>query len=303
MNGRVMNRWQKSILILLTLLPCAAPAAGPEIIIVKSSDNPFFEQSIETLINHVDREARFRILASDELDAQAVEAGQDYYYVALGLAAAQAVGRIADGAPVFNAYLTFEQYQQLQPAGQLSILLDQPLARYLAFCKLLLNLDSVGVLSDQPIPTGDAETRLLGEMDFSVAQYRIDEHNKLLPVLRRLLQQNDALLMLPRREIYNHDTLKGVLLTSYRFRKPAISYSPAHVKAGALASIYSSPADIGRHLAAVVNRYLQRPEAPAPAYEFARYYSIATNTRVARALDLTLPAEAELRAGLERIEP
>ena len=223
--------------------------------------------------------------------------------MALGLAAAQAIGRLVDEAPRFNAYLTHEQYLELQPNHQQSILLDQPLYRYLAFSKLLLDVDSVGMLYTDPVEPGEAATRVIDELDFSLLRYRIDTHNKLLPVLRRLLQQNDALLMLPQSEIYNRDTLKGVLLTSYRFRKPVISYSPAHVRAGALASIYSSPTDIGRHLALLITQRLQRPQAAFPAYEYARFYSITTNSRVARALDLALPDETELRNRLERIEP
>ena len=48
---------------------------------------------------------------------------------------------------------------------------------------------------------------------------------------------------------------------------------------------------------------LQQPQASVPAYEFARFYSIATNATVARALGLTLPAEPELRARLQSIAP
>ncbi len=144
---------------------------------------------------------------------------------------------------------------------------------------------------------------MLKDLPLELNQYRVDPINKLLPVLRHLLAQNDLLLMLPRQSIYNRDTLKGVLLTSYRNRKPAISYSPAHVKSGALASIYSSPIDIGRHLALLVNRRLQKPGYKAPAFEYARFYSIATNRRVARALDISLPTESELRSALDRLEP
>jgi len=298
-----MNYWRQGLLIVLLAVSFAGRASGPDIIIVKSSENSYFNETIETLINHVDREARFRVVEVHALDAFAAEPGHEQYFVALGFAAAQAVGRIAGDAPAFNAYLTREQYRLMQPIGQQSILLDQPLYRYLAFCKLLLDVDSVGMLTTEPIETGAAETRVLEELNFSLNGYRIDSHHKLLPLLRQLLQQNDALLMLPQNEIYNRDTLKGVLLTSYRFRKPAISYSPAHVKAGALASIYSSPADIGRHLALVINRRLQHPQAPAPAYEYARFYSFATNIRVAHALNLKLPTELELRSRLERIEP
>ena len=109
--------------------------------------------------------------------------------------------------------------------------------------------------------------------------------------------------MLPRRAIYNRDSLKGVLLTSYRNRKPAISYSPAHVKSGALASIYSSPVDIGRHLAQLINQKLKNPDARLPEYQYARFYSIATNRKIARALGIQLPGEAELRKALDGLEP
>ena len=298
-----MHRWRNGLLIFLAILPAAGHASGPDIVIVRSSDNSYFSETIETLINHVDREARFRVVDDSGLEALAENSAHERFYVALGVAAARAVERHAGDAVVFNAYLTHEQYLRIRPRGQQSILLDQPLPRYLAFCKLLLDLDSVGLLHTASPAPDAAESRLLDALNLSLNHYRVAGDNKLLPVLRRLLQQNDALLMLPQSELYNRDTLKGVLLTSYRYRKPAISYSPGHVKAGALASIYSSPADIGRHLALAVNQRLQQPQASVPAYEFARFYSIATNATVARALGLTLPAEPELRARLQSIAP
>ena len=298
-----MHCWRNGLLIFLATLPTAGLASGPDIVIVRSSDNSYFSETIETLINHVDREARFRVVDDSGLEALAENSAHDRYYVALGVAAVRAVERLAGGAVAFNASLLREQYLRMRPSGQHSILLDQPLPRYLAFCKLLLDLDSVGMLHTDPVASDAAASRVLEALSFSLNRYRVAGDNKLLPVLRRLLQQNDALLMLPQSELYNRDTLKGVLLTSYRYRKPAISYSPGHVKAGALASIFSSPADIGRHLAQVVNQHLQQPQASVPAYEFARFYSIETNATVARALGLTLPEEPELRARLQSIAP
>jgi len=299
----VMIRCHRILLIFLALVPIAAEAGNLDIVIVKSSDNTYFNQSIETLIDQVDRAARFKVVTSDELGNLELDSDQVPLFVALGLPAARAVEKADPGAISFNAYLTYEQYRELKPANQVGVLLDQPLYRYLAFCKFLLATDSVGTIVEQPVDLDAQESRLLDELNLSFNQYRVDEQNKLLPVLRRLLQQNDALLMLPRKAIFNRQSLKGVLLTSYRFRKPAISYSPAHVRAGALASIYSSPEDIGRHLAVLINRLLQQPESPLPAYEFARFYTIATNSRVARALELELPGEPELRARMELVEP
>lgn len=297
------NPWLRGIIVGIALISRSAAAGDTEIVIVKSSDNGYFNQSIETLINQVDGGAHFRVTTVDDLDAVEAEPTAGRLYVGLGLPAARTVGSLAGGRLSFSAYLTHEQYHVLEPGNQVSILLDQPLYRYLAFCKLLLAMDSVGVIGERSLALGAAEKKILAELDFALNQYRTDDDDKLLPVLRRLLQQNDALLMLPRAAIYNRDSLKGVLLTSYRFRKPAISYSPAHVKAGALASIYSSPVDIGRHLAALVNNHLQNSLNPDPGFEYARYYTIAINSRVARALNLELPGEREIRMRMEHIEP
>ena len=210
--------------------------------------------------------------------------------------------RAQTGAVVFNAYLTHEQYDLLESRGQTTVLLDQPLARYLAFSKFALGIDSVGLIlpaSEKPDPR---QGGLLRELALETKHYSVDQANKLLPVLRRLLRQSDSLLMLPRQSIYNRESLKGVLLTSYRNRKPVISYSPAHVRAGALASIYSSPSDIGKHLALLVEEKLQHPQKPLPEYEYARFYSIASNRRVARALSIELPDAKLIRSKLEGFE-
>ena len=159
------------------------------------------------------------------------------------------------------------------------------------------------MLVEQELELDIYQAGMIEKLDFELNQHRIDTDNKLLPVLRRLLQQNDVLLMLPRQAIFNRDSLKGVLLTSYRNRRPAVSYSPAHVKSGALASIYSSPQDIGRHLALLVEQKIDDPAWQMPPFQFARYYSISTNQRVARALGLDLPARGELRTSLDVLEP
>ena len=93
-----------------------------------------------------------------------------------------------------------------------------------------------------------------------------------------------------------------MLLTSYRSRKPVISYSPAHVKSGALASIYSSPVDIGRHLALLANRILESQPHQGAAHQFAKFYSITSNRQVARSLGITLPSEGALRQRLDELE-
>jgi hypothetical protein len=281
----------------------AAASSIDEIIVVKSSDNVYFDKSVTTLINHADKSLPFRVLMPEQLNTDTSESDGSRLYITFGAVATNAVKQLDADARVISAYLTFEQYRQLAIDNQLAVLLDQPLHRYLAFCRLLLDLDSVGIILEEDLEDDPPLVSGAREYDLNLNQYRLDADNKLIPLLRELLQENDALLMLPRQAIYNPDSLKAVLLTSYRNHKPVISYSPAHVRAGALASIYSSPVDIGRHLAQIVNQRLEHPSARSVGFEYAMFYTIATNPSVAQALAITLRDEGELRSSLDRVKP
>ncbi len=288
-----------SLLFLAITSVGASQQVSNRVIIVKSSDNTYFDQTIATLINHVDQSIRFKVVRPPDVNPDSNAQVSGDLFIALGPSAAKAVNRLNTETSSINAYLTLEQYRALEIDGQLTILLDQPLHRYLAFCKLILGVNSIGVLEENEIDLSQKQARTLDEYKLSLNQYRVDQVNKLQPVLRDLLQQNDALLMLPRQSIYNRETVKGVLLSSYRNRKPAVSYSPAHVKTGAVASIFSSPVHIGRHLALLVNQELKNQPRASSRIQFAKFYTIATNSRVASALGINLPEEQKLRSKLD----
>jgi len=298
-------RWLKGFTlgILLLSLPCMAASAQVtgQIIIVKSSDNSYFDETIATLVNHVDPASRIKLVMAQELGNESIDLQPQNLLVALGRSAVETINRLTTRANSINAYLTLEQYNSLDIDHQVTVLLDQPMHRYLAFSKLMLGVDSIGVIDDSEIELKARTAITLNEFDLTLNQYRLDPENKLLPVLRELLQHSDSLLMLPRESIYNRDTVKGVLLASYRSRKPVVSYSPAHVRSGAVASIYSSPIDIGRHLAMLINQALKQEPGTGTPFHFARFYSITTNSRIATALGIKLPAEQNLRATLDKL--
>jgi ABC-type uncharacterized transport system substrate-binding protein len=289
-----------SLLVLLPGIAASAQITG-QIVIVKSSDNTNFDQSIATLVNHLDPATRFKQVMAQELNKDSIDPHSQNLLVALGQSAVEAINRLDTGAGSINAYLTLEQYNSLEIDHQVTVLLDQPMHRYLAFCKLMLGVDSIGVIDDREVKLKPRTAITLDQFGLTLNQYQLDPGHKLLPVLRDLLQHNDSLLMLPRQSIYNRDTVKGVLLASYRSRKPVVSYSPAHVRSGAVASIYSSPIDIGRHLAVLINQGLQNESGADTAFQFARFYSITTNSRVATALGISLPAERDLRSRLDSL--
>lgn len=279
----------------------AFAASGLQIAIVKSSDNSYFNKTIQALINHADKAVHFRVIDistdEDSLDFVA----ESELVISLGLKSAQLISsRFAD-KNLISAYLTRQQIETSEISADRHniVLLDQPLLRYLTFSHLLLNSSSIGLINYDPVELDLKQRKYLLKHGLELNQIQSREPDNLLAQLRRLIRQNSSLLMLPDQRIYNRMTLKGVLLTTYRSRTPVISYSPAHVKSGALASIYSSPENIGRHLGDLLNEFTKGALNDSKLH-YARYYSITTNARVAHALGITLPETDEISVRLEK---
>lgn len=275
-----------------------------QIVVVKSSDNSYFNQTLETLINHASEHSLFKIVNTHILDSASEVLGNSDVIITLGASSASYIPKQSPNQLVINAYITLEQAEQfkLQNQNQIAVLLNQPLERYLAFSHHLLNLNTLGVINRSRLVPNIQQEEILEKLNLKLDQYQLDDTNKnLLSTVRQLIKKNEALLMLPDQSIYNRDTLKGILLTTYRNRTPVISYSPGHVKSGALAAIYSSPADIGRQLANLINQHYRGKLNTNNRAVYPEYYSIASNQRVARSLGLELPSEEKLRQLIDEV--
>ena len=274
-----------------------------QIVIVKSSDNSYFNQTIESLISHVDEHSQFKVINTNEQDSQRDILNKANIIVTLGARSASNTSAHSPNQLIINAYVTLEQTEKFQHPNQnhIAVLLNQPLERYLAFCHALLKLKKPATISRFSPALNNRQRQLVKKLNMKLDRYKLgDTNNNLLATVRQLVDKNDALLMLPEQSIYNRDTLKGILLTAYRSRTPVVSYSPGHVKSGALAAIYSSPENIGRHLAGMINQYHKGKLNFNTKAIYARYYSIEINQRVAHSLGISIPAEEELRNLVDR---
>lgn len=293
---------------LLVLLNSGSALAGSinQVIVVKSSDNSYFNQTIKTLIESNTEEIGFETIELNDLNAIMKPIDMKHtVFISLGIRATKTIVQRFPDQPVISAYSTWEQIQNLSPlpGEYLAVLLDQPLERYLAFSHYLIKSKRPGIINQTPIKLSNNQLDILQRLKLNLSQYQTQRSADLLPAIRHLKQQSDALLMLPNQRLYNRDTLKGVLLTAYRNRIPIISYSPAHVKSGALASIFSSPQDIGKHLSELLTSHIHDPGNIQHGVRYARYYSIKTNSRVAHSLGFKIPSDSEIRQFLSKVLP
>lgn len=218
--------------------------------------------------------------------------------VTVGTPAARTVNKANPPVPVLYTLLPRQTYQQLTRAAprDSAIYLDQPLGRQLDLARAALpRATRVGVLS------GPTTAGLLVELRTS-AQSRglqivardIGRADELLGALVRVLEESDVLLSLADPLVFNNHTTHHLLLTTYRHGVPVLGLSRSYVEAGALLAVYSTPEHIGRQIADVLLK-LGFTGAPAlPSAQPPRFFSVSVNRRVAAALGLTLPDEAEL---------
>jgi len=112
--------------------------------------------------------------------------------------------------------------------------------------------------------------------------------------LHKLLDDSDLLLGIDAPRLYNADSIKTLLLTSYAKNRPLIGPTAAFVRAGSLASTYSSEQD---WLAELV-RWLDVPHEHWPASAYPQHFQVISNRQVGRALGLDIPSDSRLTRAL-----
>jgi hypothetical protein len=268
-------------------------------LIIKSSDNNYYNRSLEQLINLTDAGVDFTITTLQP-DTSNAATGRFDRVVALGHDAIKhALHHHADST-VLHAYLTKHEHHLLDlPSNHYALLLDQPLEIYLGLVGQLLPGSRVGVIRDAldqiaPSQLEDSERK----HGIRLEQVLFSNDGNPVNLARQLLQRNDLLLALPEPGIFNRRTLKGILLATYRLNKPLVSYSPAHVKAGALAAVFTTPEQIGQQLAGLLGKLARQQIAGMAKYRYADQFEIAINRQVARSLGIELDSDDALERNL-----
>ena len=121
----------------------------------------------------------------------------------------------------------------------------------------------------------------------SINQIIVNNYINIVDAIKTELPKSDVLLALPDHNIYNAKTIKSILLTTYRLRKPLIGYSESFVRAGALAAIHSSVEQLGNKTAEIAESILQN-KTISKQYFYPDAFDISTNKDVAKSLGITI---------------
>jgi putative ABC transport system substrate-binding protein len=296
--------------LLVSLMTLSGQAVSAQVAVVMSDGSADYQDVYRVLqTSLVDTAHGIGRVRSDSLTTASL--GEAHLIITVGVEAAEALAMLPNPnrSPVLAVVVPREWYlkggrARLSDGGRRdvsAIYIDQPYARQARLIRLAFpRARRVGVLLSAE------QSELIGELieSFRLQHLRVVHatlagNERLVTPLEQVLSESDVLLALPDPLIFNRDTAQSIFLTSYRYRVPVLGYSNSMTRAGALLSLYSSPAQIGRQTAEWVRLALSSQPVRLPPPAHPAYIEISINDQVARTIGLSLPSRNALKKRVE----
>jgi len=297
--------------LMLCILFAFEPAHARVLLI--TSGHQIAYQEVVTAITHQITEP-FTLISMDELSPEHSDASLYPTAITIGSQASdQAFAQLSPRQALIMAFLPRRTYLSLMekyaahPRQKINnftaVFLDQPLQRQFNLIRIIkpetrIIATALGPFSSEELPDLRAEGK---QHNISIKHETLSEEDNPMLKLQSLIAGSDVVLTLPDKSLFNRTTAKWILYISFRQGIPLIGFSDKYVAAGALAAVYSDPADIGQQTAEILARWFA--SGILPKAQFPRYFKVATNPVAARSLHIELKTPEMLKQQLRGMEP
>ena len=305
--GRIC-RLTRAALAFAGLALAAGPALAAQVAVVLSDDSAPYQEVYQVMRAHL-AERGHDVKRMYVVGLAAAALGEARLTVAVGVRAAEALAAMPLRTPLLAVLVPRSWWYAGSGRSRLSdygrrtasaIFLDQPVERQTLLIRLAFpDAQRVGVLTsaEQALLLDELDTALQEQQLKLVAQ-TLESDARLIGPLEQVLGNADLLLAVPDPQVFNRNTAQSLFLTSYRYRVPVLGYSQSLTRAGALLSLHSSPAQIGRQAADWVSQALAVVPVRLPGPAHPAYFDVSINAQVARSLGFILQPEAVLEKQL-----
>ncbi len=272
------------------------------------TNQAFVEEFKRELANSRNAAIKVRTIDLDESE-KLVVAENSELVIALGVRALEAASQLKPATPVLGVFTPLPMFNAImekshRDLGNFSaIVLDQPYQRQMALVKTVLpESKNLGILLGNVSASSSEALKEEGEKKgLHINTESLAQESELIPKLNQILQSNDALLAVPDPAVYSRETVQPILLTSYRYQKPVFGFSQSYVKAGALAAVYSTTAQLAKQAVEMTARSQQLQNILLPP-QAPKYFSVSINQQVARALNIAPVSEEVVEKKLMFLE-
>lgn len=212
------------------------------------------------------------------------------YAISIGSASANEVVKLKPKFPVLFTFIPDDSIEELlnkhNKSHYYAITLYQPAKRNLLLSKLVLNrIAKIG------LTLGPKTKKIINQYKAEARKASTDlviksssNYSEPIDAMRDSLDESDLYIAIYDSEILNRHTSKWLLYMAYKMNKPVIGYSPAYTKAGAVASIYTTPEQFGTQSAEWLIDMLRNNKGNI--IRSPKYFSISVNARIQHNLRL-----------------
>lgn len=270
-----------------------ARAAQPELRILAAAQPT--QAALEALAGLL---AKFPAATTDSDARRLTERSGAAVYVALGSDALQQMLEVGPDGPVLSLLTSSEAYHAIASAQSVehrrlqvtALFAEASPAQQLALVrKIFRRRITVGVLLSEYTAPFETQIRTAARgADLDLEVHRVSVSDNPIRALTRLASAT-VLLGLPDRAIMSAENVQAFLEATYRRGMAVVGFSAALVRAGALASVYSTVEEVVAQASLLIEQ-LAGGQQPVPQYP--AYWRVAVNERVARSLDIPIDHEA-----------
>lgn len=290
----------------------AIAASTFDILIVSDNKNKVHEKIIKSIHKHLEQFPKNKIEIK-EVDTTTIEKSKTIdlnhkdLVVAVGTNATLAVVSKKTTTKILSAAIPKVSFEEIrsrygQSASSINqvklfaLVLDQPLARRLDLIQEILpNTKSIGLVLGPATKNHANYYKTEIKRRNLVAHIKhVENADKIISSFDHVLNSSDVLLGLVDPLVFNRTSARNVLLTAYRWRVPLIGVSPAYVRAGAIAAVYSTPEQLGQQLAEKLAILARTGQSTYPVVDFAKYFKVAVNYQVAESMSIFIDTEENL---------
>jgi len=228
--------------------------------------------------------------------------------IAIGSQTTQSLLNANIKTPILSTLIPRHVYKSLQLKHKnkhnwSSLLINQPIDRQFHLISAVLGKNKKTAVLLGPY-TKDLNKSLIKASTKTAHPIQIQEienSDQLPETLESFKGSIDVMLTIPDPVVYNKNTLRNILLSSYRHKLPLIGFSQSYVKAGAIAAIYSEPKQISRQITSIIKSFFNRGSFNKTVY-YPADFSVALNKNIARSLGIKLATNRTIINRIKKAE-
>lgn len=215
-------------------------------------------------------------------------------YVTIGAAALERALAAHLEVPLLALNVSNEQYRDLisasvanrRRAPLTAIFAEPSVVQQFQLIRVIFRRElTVGVLLSDRTAHLEAQLRqTAGAASLQIEIQHIEPGDNVVRAIGRM-RSSSVLLAIPDRSIFTAENLRTIIESCYRRSLPIIGFSASLVRAGTLATVYSTPTDTIAQ-ASLLLEQLAAGRVPPPQYP--AYWRVAVNDYVARSLNVPI---------------